>query len=116
MLLDGRVGGSYFLCMARPLPEDHPFKMRTVSRRSTLSGEAARWFDRAERLRGCTLNIPANERTAFQHALDSLWEAVDHYSTPGSPSPDPDRLERIYRSFFERWPETFGSEPPESTS
>jgi hypothetical protein len=102
--------------MARSIPDNNPFKMHTVRRRDLLDGEAGLWYDRAAWLRGRTLNIPASERTAFQHQLDTLWQAVDQFSGPDSPPPDVDRLERIYRSFFERWPEALAGGPPDSGS
>jgi hypothetical protein len=97
--------------MVRTLPEDHPFKMRTVSRRSGLAGEALRWYDRAEWLRGRTLDIPASERTAFQHDLDIIWRAVERGREGHLPAGDAERMERIWHSFFERWPGVFGEDP-----
>ena len=98
--------------MARSIPNKNPFKMHTVSRRDRLEGEAARWYDRAAWLRGRTLNIPAGERTAFQHGLDEIWRAVEHLDQGGAGQVDAARLERVYRSLFIRWPEVLGTEPP----
>jgi len=97
--------------MSRPLRADSPYRMQVPTRRDGLSGEARRWYDRADWLRGRTLDIPAPDRTAFQHALDELWTAVtaleeDH-------GVDSARLERVFRSLFERWPGPLGSSPPE---
>ena len=95
--------------MAKTLREDSPWKMAVPARRDTLTGEARRWNDRAEWLRGKTLDIPASERTAFQSDLDRLWKAVETLAAGGEV--DRSRLERVYRSLFERWPGPLG-EPP----
>ena len=98
--------------MARSIPDNNPFKMHTVTRGDRLEGEAARWYSRVVWLRGRTLNIPASERTTFQHGLDEMWRAVKQLEQGESGQVDSVRLERIYRSLFARWPEVLGTEPP----
>ncbi len=85
--------------------------MQVPTRRDGFSGQARIWFDRADWLRGRTLDIPAPDRTAFQHALDELWTAVTVLEEERGV--DGARLERIFRSFFVRWPGPLGSSPPE---
>jgi hypothetical protein len=97
--------------MAKTLHEDSPWKMAVPARRDALTGEARRWNDRAERLRGRTLDIPASERTAFQSELDRIWRAVEVLT--GGGEVDLPRLERVYRSLFTRWPGPLGDPPPE---
>jgi hypothetical protein len=85
--------------------------MQVPTRRDGLSGEARRWYNRADWLRGRTLDIPPPDRTAFQHALDELWTAVA--ALEEKRGVDGDRLERLFRSCFVRWPGPLGSSPPE---
>jgi hypothetical protein len=96
--------------MARPLRADSPYRMQVPSGRDGLTGEARRWYDRAEWARGRTLDIPPRDRTAFQHAMDELWAGVAVLKSGGEV--DTDRLERVFRSLFARWPEPLGSAPP----
>ena len=97
--------------MPRPLRVDSPYRMQVPSRRERLTGEARRWYDRAEWVRGRTLDIPAPDRTAFQHALDELWSGVA--ALEAGREADIYRLERVFRSLFDRWPGPLGAEPPQ---
>lgn len=98
--------------MVRSIPEDSPFKMRVPTRRDALSGEGLLWYDRAAWLRGKTLQIPPSQRTAFQHGLDEIWDAVERFERGEETALDGERLEQIFASFFRRWPEVVGAEPP----
>jgi hypothetical protein len=98
--------------MPRPIPDKNPFKMRQPVRRDLLSGEATMWYDRAEWLQGRALNVPPDQRTAFQQRLDEIWECVDRMESGDESYLDRVRLDRIYHSFFKRWPEVFGPQPP----
>lgn len=97
--------------MAKTLHDDSPWKMAVPARRDTLSGEARLWYDRAERLRGRTLDVPAAERTAFQSELDRIWQAVETLASGGEV--DLPRLERVYRALYTRWSGPLGELPSE---
>jgi hypothetical protein len=98
--------------MSRPLPDNNPFRMSVPTRRDGLTGEAAIWYDRADWLRGKTLQVPAEDRSAFQQSLDELWSAVEAFENGTGAEPDRKRLDRVFRSFFDRWPDALGKEPP----
>lgn len=93
----------------KTIPESNPFGMHVTSRRDQLTGEAARWYDRAAWLAGKTLQIPAEERTAYQHDLDELWNAVELFERGGKEAVDTSRIERIFTSAFERWGSYLGT-------
>jgi len=88
--------------MARPIPDKNPFKMRQPTRRDLLSGDAATWYERARWLQGKALNIPPDQRTAFQQALDVIWAGIERMERGEEAGVDPARLDRIYLSFFEQ--------------
>lgn len=90
----------------------HPFKMHAAVRRDRLTGEAAKWFDRATWLQGRALQIPSSERTAYQQDLDELWEAVGLMEKGKGTSVDTSRLQILFGSFFKRWPSELGDESP----
>jgi hypothetical protein len=98
--------------MSKTLPDNNPFRMSVPTRRERLTGEAVTWYDRADWLRGKTLQVPANDRSAFQKSLDELWNAVADFENGKEAEPDRERLDRVFRSFFERWPDCLGKEPP----
>ena len=98
--------------MNRKQSEKNPFKMHTTTRRDRLTGEAVKWYERATWLQGKALQIPADERTAFQQDLDELWEAVDSYEKGVDTPVDTTRLEKLFGSFFVRWPTRLGKESP----
>ncbi len=98
--------------MVRPIPENNPFKMKVRTRRDTLEGQAAKWYDRAAWLQGKALDIPAHQRTAFQQGLDEIWAAIDRIAERDGAGIDLSRIERIFESFFGRWPEVVGTRPP----
>jgi len=98
--------------MTRKRPEKHPFRIHAAVRRDSLTGEAVKWFDRATWLQGRVLQIAASERTAYQQDLDELWEAVDLMEKGEGVSVDTGRLQRLFGSFFVRWPSELGEESP----
>lgn len=98
--------------MSRPLPDKNPFRMNVPTRRDGLTGEAAAWYDRADWLRGKTLQVPPSDRSAFQRSLDELWSAVEDFEDKKEVEPDRERLDRVFRSFFQQWPDCLGKEPP----
>ncbi len=86
--------------------------MKTTDRRDRLTGEGAKWYDRAVWLRGRTLDVPSPERTLFQTHLDSVWNAVACYERGEEKTLDLDRLEAAFSALFERWPDVLGPEIP----
>ncbi|MFO7768548.1 MAG: hypothetical protein R6W82_06310 [bacterium] len=96
--------------MARPLPEDSPWKMDVPTMREVLDGEALEWYERAHRLRGRTLNVKPRERTAFQRNLDEIWEGVRGLAR--GEEVDTDRLDRIYQRIRKQWGYALDKAPP----
>jgi len=98
--------------MSRTTSDKNPFKIRAVVRRDRLKGEAVKWYDRARWLQAKALQIPPNERTAYQHNVDMLWKAVDLFEKGEDASVNAARLEQLFGSFFTRWSLQLGEEPP----
>ncbi len=98
--------------MKKTIPENNPYRMDVPTRRDRLSGEGVKWYDRASWLAGKTLQIPAHERTVYQKDLDEMWGAVTLFEEGRDGSVDTARIERIFTSAFERWPDHLGGEIP----
>ena len=98
--------------MNRKQSQKHPFRIEAVERRDRLTGEAVKWYDRAVWLQGKTLQIPASQRTLFQQDLDDIWRAIDSYEKGETGGVNTTLLQRLYDSFFTRWPSCFGEENP----
>lgn len=96
--------------MARPLREDSPYRMDVPTRRDTLSGDALLWYDRAAALQGRALNIRPHERTAFQHAVDELWAAVEKLER--GEEVDIDRMDRAHDRIRLQWSDVLTGPPP----
>lgn len=88
--------------------------MDVPGRRDFLTPDAVKWYDRAVWLQGMTLDVPANERTAYQHNIDELWNAVDLFERGEEESLNIPRLQKIFMLAVERWSSYLGEEiPPE---
>jgi hypothetical protein len=86
--------------------------MEAASRRDRLTGEAVKWYDRAVWLQGKVLQVPASQRTAYQQDLDDLWGAIGSFEKGDAAAVDTARIQRLYDSFFKRWPSELGEESP----
>ncbi len=98
--------------MNRKQSQKHPFRIEAVERRDGLTGEAVKWYDRAVWLQGKALQIPASQRTVYQQDLDDIWRAVDSFEKGEAGGVNTSHLQRLYDSFFTRWPSCFGEENP----
>lgn len=99
------------VCMARPLPEDSPWKMDVPTMRDVLEGEALEWYERALWLRGRTLNVRPHERTSFQRSLDEIWEGVR--ALAAGEEANTARLERIFQRIEQQWAYALDEAPPD---